>query len=168
MDQLIVDTAFQLETEIKQLRYRTNSSFWQMIDRLAKAKEIKIWEKLGHESWASWLAQDGIDFNVGSVDRYLRGYKAIRSRLTEAEALPLFSISRSKVLMVANRLTPENSLELIEKARVLSYSDLVLTVKELDNPSKDSRPPKPIFRWCKTHEKWCLVRGDISDICCHD
>ena len=164
MNELVANKAFLLETEIKQLRQLTNSSFWQMIDRLAKAKEMEIWEELGHDSWAAWLAQEGLDLRAATVDRYLRAFRAIKSRVDEAVALPLFSISRSKVLMVANRLTPENSAELIEKARQLSYSDLkkeVSSVREADNP----RPKKPDFEWDEELKCWELIKGSLSSIC---
>ena len=165
MNELIADKAFLLETEIKQLRHRTNSSFWQMIDRLAKAKEMKIWEQLGHDSWSSWLAQEGLDLRSVTVDRYLRAYNAIRSRIDEAVALPLFSISKSKVLIVANRLTPENSAELIEKARQLSYSDLKKEVSPLEETEDNPHPRKPDFEWSESRKCWRLIKGDLADVC---
>ena len=164
MNELTTNKAFLLETEIKQLRQLTNSSFWQMIDRLAKAKEMEIWEELGHDSWSAWLSQEGLDLRAVTVDRYLRAFRAIKSRVDEAVALPLFSISRSKVLMVANKLTPENSAELIEKARQLSYSDLkkeVSSVEEADNP----HPKKPDFDWDEELKCWKLIKGSLSSVC---
>ena len=159
------EQAFILETEIKQLRRQTNTAFWQMIDRLAKAKEIKVWEQLGHDSWSSWLAQEGLDLRANTVDRYLRAYRAIESRVDEAVALPLFSISRSKVLMIANKLTPENSEELIEKARQLSYSDLQREVSSVEEYEDNPRPPKPDFAWDEQRECWTLTKGSLSNIC---
>ena len=161
----LVDKAFLLETEVKQLRYRTNSSFWQMVDRLAKAKEMRVWEQLGHDSWPSWLAQEGLDLRAATVNRYLRAYKAIMSRVSEAVALPLFSISRSKVLMIANRLTPENSEELIEKARQLSYTDLKKEVSPLKETEDNPHPGKPDFEWNKEEKCWRLIAGDLGNIC---
>jgi len=165
MNELIADKAFLLETEIKQLRHQTNSSFWQMIDRLDKAWEMEIWKKLGHDSWSAWLAQEGLDLRSATVNRYLRAYRAVQSRVPEAVALPLFNLSRSKVLIVANRLTPENSAELIEKAKQLSYSDLKKEVSPLKELEDNPHPRKPDFEWSKSRKCWRLIAGDLGNIC---
>ena len=170
------DEAFKLEVEIKKLR-RNKRRFWRMIQCLGQAKKIKIWEKLGHDSWPSWLAQEGLDLQSNTVDRYLRAYKSIKSRVDDEIARPLFTISRSKVLMIANKITPENSADLVEKAKNLSYSDLKVemsnnTTNDLDNGFEqyvddETKPVKPEFKWCNKHNSWSLIRGDLTNICNH-
>lgn len=163
---LIQDRAFQLEREIKKLRRHMNTAFWEMIKRLEVAKRLKIWKQLDYDSWASWLAQEGIDLKKSTVNRYIRGYKAVRKSLGNPEHEEVFNLPRSKVLMIAGKINEQNASELVSKAQVLSYSDLA---KEMSPEQNDDppRPPKPRFEWCDVHNKWRLTYGSFEDICIH-
>ena len=141
MDIQTTDQAHENYEYICKLRHSINNGFWILVEQLKKCREEKYWQTLGYETFASYLAQPEIDFNLHTVDNWITTY----NRMKEHNLLPpegVIDIGISKLSVIAPYLTPENSTELLYKARTLSRSDLraELTGKEKQIKEKCTCP----------------------------
>lgn len=136
------DEAFILDTEIKQLRKQINNNFWLLVKNLRHARKWRVWAILGYESWEAYLSQPEIDLNSHTVEDYIYVYnntsKYINSSGQSEETIH-FDIDISKLKVIAPHLNETNAEELLEKARVLSRSDLRKEIQE----EKFKQLPKP-------------------------
>ena len=159
--------AFKLDQDIKILRGGTILDFWRMIHKLGFLREGRGWIALGHDSWASYLAQPEIDYSEGTVENYIECYIKIYNyiknppesgKLTKIDILkfdPLllkFDSNRAKLL--APRATSENIQELISKAESLSYKDF--EAEMLDEKDKNSNSPS----WLRLYNIWSFGKPD--------
>jgi len=120
---LNIDEAHTNYTSICNLRHSINNGFWVLVEQLKNCREQKYWETLGYDSFASYLAQPEIDFNLHTVDNWITTY----NRIKEHNLLPpegVIDIGISKLSMIAPYLTTENASDLLYKAKTLSRNDL--------------------------------------------
>ena len=157
---------YTLDNQIKQLRKNTVGAFWSLVELLRKARREKIWESLDYDSWASYLAQPELSFYPRTVDNYITAL----NRFEELGETRFRELSRTRAILIAPHLNPENSDDLIAKAGSLSWSDLKTEVDIMrggEEPEETGRLAKPLFRWCNEHQKWSLTRLQLEHICVH-
>ena len=162
---MTTDLSFSLDCQIKELRGATIGAFWKLVKLLRKARRQKIWQKLGYDSWASYLAQPELSFRARTVDNYI----TVFNRFEEIHS-PTGELSYSRARLIAPHINEDNKKELIEKAQLLSWSDLkteILLLNGGEEPEETSRPPKPEFHWCNIHQKWSLTKAQLKQICIH-
>lgn len=142
MNELQLNEAHKNYNDIVSLRKNINTSFWQLVTELKRCRENRYWAALGHESWASYLAQPEIDLNENTVTDYIYIFesisKAIKSSDMSDKMIP-FDIDIGKLKAISPYIGPENASELLQKAKTLSRSDLREEIKLL------KPPPEPLI-----------------------
>jgi hypothetical protein len=127
MDIQTTDQAHENYEYICKLRHSINNGFWILVEQLKKCREEKYWQTLGYETFASYLAQPEIDFNLRTVDNWITTYNHIKTYnlLTQYGSIDM---AVSRLAIVAPHLTKENAAELLYKAKTLSRKDLIAEV----------------------------------------
>lgn len=129
MDKLMVKEAYDNYTNIVRLRKSINNNFWELVERLKTVRENRQWALLGHESWASYLAQPEVDFNQHTVDYWLTIFNSIKEYQLQWPDI-VNDIDSSKLAIVAPYINKDNAEEMLLKAKNLSRSDLRKEIQE--------------------------------------
>jgi N6-adenosine-specific RNA methylase IME4 len=138
--QLTPDSAFILDSEIKEFRKKINTNFWDLVKKLKVARDGRIWAVLDYDTWESYLAQPEIDLNNRTFDDYIYLLNNSEDYIKNTgQPVDLLQLDPSKLKVIIPHLTPENAEELINKAKTLSRSDLRKEVYE----EKFKSLPKP-------------------------
>jgi N6-adenosine-specific RNA methylase IME4 len=156
-----IDEAHNNYTYIVSLRKNINTSFWQLVTELKRARDNRYWIVLGNDSWASYLAQPEIDLNEHTVDNYITAYNSIK-QLNILPPAGAFDIDISKLTAIAPYLTKENAEELILKAKTLSRSDLRDEMRELATPTVLQELPEGQFNVIYADPPWQYANSGIS------
>ena len=157
-----------MDKKIRNLCAEATASFWELIATLKVFKEYKLWEDLGFDSFAQYLAQPEIALRERSVADHIRVYTSICSR--ECGAQRIKEIPKSKARLIAAKITDENAEELFNKALTLSWSDLRKEIGDgIEEIREEESHPflKPPISWCSEHKKWWISAKDLGNMCAH-
>ena len=148
MDNKLAQSQFELDLLIKQLRFESHRNFGELVKNLKVARETKIWEELGYETWAAYLAQPDIDLQARTVDKYISIYNKIAENVEHVQQL---NLDIGKLAIIAPHINKDNAEELLKKAQALSRSDLYA---ELGNelPQKEESQCSCNCQYCQKCE----------------
>lgn len=139
--QLSVNEAHEIYENIVALRKSINKNFWTLVSYLKIARDRRIWAVLGHETWASFLAQPEIDLNVRTVDDYIYIFTTISKAIKTSDMSDKmidFDIDIGKLKIIAPKINEQNADELLVKAKELSRSDLRREMREFNRPTVEN------------------------------
>lgn len=156
-----VDEAHTNYTYICDLRKNINASFWQLVSELKKCRENRFWAVLGHETWASYLAQPEIDFNEHTVDYWLTIYNSIKEYQLQWPDI-VNDIDQSKLAIIVPYINKDNAEDLLHKAKSLSRSDLRDEIRDMVTPKKVIPLPEGKYDVIYADPPWQYANSGIS------
>ena len=134
------DVEIYLDQQIDKWSKGAVRYIWEGVFILRQAKERRIWEALGYDSWSSYLSQKDIPLDHRTVDNYISAYNSFLKQgisLKEIRHLP-----PSKAQVIAPYITQENKLDLISMAEANSWRDLRDNMADLRHETSKI-PPRP-------------------------
>ena len=135
----LTDEAHTRYSKIVSMRKDINVRFWVLVKELKEVRINKDWELLGWDSWAAYLGQPEVDLSVSTADHYI----TVLNKFDELGLLKPATVEISKLQTIVPHLTKENAIELLEKVKTLSRSDLRAEFgEEKDHRHKIIKCPK--------------------------
>lgn len=117
--------AFQTEREIKQIAGLLREGWTELAERLYRFHEMRMWIRLGHDSFDAWIADPEVDIDRSWAYQLIRNWREL---VVHREATPkqLKTCEPSKITVVlpAVRRGYVALEEALEDVRTLSRSDL--------------------------------------------
>lgn len=129
-EQTPASKAYMLHERLLGVVEDTKRNFFLVGALLAEIHDNEYWELMGYESFRSYIADPEIAI------KYSTAYHAMNV-VRKFELEETIGINYSKLIMIAPHLQDDNKVELLEKARSLSQSDLrieIRTLKGEENP----------------------------------
>jgi len=106
------------------------SQRWLFLGQLLwENREKGYWEKLGHESFNSFLAAPELGLSPTTHYKFIHLYELYCLKLG-FDPKDLVDISYERLMIIKDKISPTNKENWISKAKSLSQSDLMIEVKE--------------------------------------
>lgn len=132
------EQAFNLDTEIKQLKNNLNGGFLLLAEKLKTVRDMQLYKTLNYDTFEEYIAQPELSFNRSSVFEFISIYEKFVLEL-KVQPAGLILTDWSKLQVIKPFVNEENVNELLTKAKELSRSDLRKEIQE----EKFKSLPKP-------------------------
>ena len=160
--------AFSLINQLKDLLKQQGFLFLETGKLLKIIRDEKHYKSLGYEEWLEFVASDEIGISKSTVYSYIGIYELFILKFgIEYEDLAGIPWDKLSLALGAAKKVEDKDdmLELIEKVKTLSRSDLQVELSDNENAKKEN-PKTRVIKVFK-HEKcgkW-LVDMELKDVC---
>jgi len=124
-----------------------NRSFWELAYRLKLCRDEGYWSYLDYSSFEAYLGAPEVSISPGYASKLCRVYEWAQTYKIDREKIE--TLDCEKVYLLTHvKTTDEDRDEWIEKARLLSRSDLILSVHEAKTGEKEHEHSWTLFEVC--------------------
>lgn len=117
------DYAFEVDSELKDIKKNLNYSFMGMGYYLHEIKEKKLYELLDYESFNAYISQPELAIKRGTAYKLVGIYQTF-SLEHKVSHERLLNIDYSKLDAIRSQVDEDNLEDMLQKAEALSRSDL--------------------------------------------
>jgi len=166
--ELTPDKAYEIHTKIVSLANFTREQARRLVFEMGKllkvVKEKKLYEKLGYDTFASYVADPEIGLTEGNANHYIRVYETFIERLKIKEK-ELEGIAFNRLLRLVPLLNEgKKPEEWLEKAKALSESDFIFEIKNAKGELGEVKVPFPKMYRCKDCGE-IVIDLEVENIC---
>jgi len=134
--------AHELDRQIVACNYNVRANFLKMAELLVKMRDEKLYRALDHLTFESYLGTLGAEGNRAWLYKLIRAWETFSKRLGVPDA-QLIEIGPSKLDIIAPVVNAANKDEWLDGAAVLSKSDLIAEVRQVQGKPPLTSLPAP-------------------------
>lgn len=161
------DLALSIDKEVDKFLFVKNVAVYELGKRFKKIRDDAYYEALGYDTFNSYIASKGVR-SPKTVSAWIYVYELFVEHL-KYSVDELVGIPWGKLQLLAPQVkegSKKDADEWVEKARALSYGDLLLEVREEKaNEGFKVKEPYPILYRCKACGGW-VVPSELNKCKC--